>query len=1397
MTRQVNLKFVAALLVTLTVLGVGTHFLHAFQVKRNAGVLLRRAEEAEEKKDFATALDFFGRYLGFRPDDTEALARYALLLEQESFSPASRLRAFLLLEEVLRRAPERDDVRRRVIKLAMSIERFADAKEELALLLKSFPEDPELEELFGRCEEGSSRFDKAAEWYDKVICHDPHRADAYARLTNIYRSQLDKPAKADEVMERLVKANPESVRARLARGDYLRKLGLLAEANQEISYARKKLAPDEADVLLASSDLAQAAGKADEARGYLETGLTQHPDDPRFHLGLADLELRRGRRPKAVSHLREAVKVLPDTAQAALLWTAADLFLDSGEPKEAELLVKRLGQSAYPLPAVDYLRARLALNDGRVAEARDLLEKQRPKLVRSPELARQVDLLLGQCHERLQNPEAQLAAYRRAATEAAPSDPARLGLASALLANGQVDEAITEYRKLMPRLPELRLTVARLLILQNLRLPPARRGWEQVELLLRDAPPEVRQTVEYSMLGVELVLVRGQEEEARKELEAAVVREPKEARYWLGLAALADRSNKANGEKPFEKSLKILDEAEKHLGDSVALRLARATRLAGLPREEACAVLRKLEEGGAFDGADLTRLQLGLADAYDRLGAAEDAHRLLDRVAERLPYDLAVRVLLFDHALLAADQAAMQKYIGEVRRLEGEAGPLWRYGEATRLILLASKGETSDLVRARRLLAEAGKIRPRWARLALRQADIEELEGSLDAALDHYRQALALGERAPPVVRRTVQLLTARRLEEARQVLESLQEQAAMPADLDRLAAEVSLLNGEPRERTLELASRAVARDSKDYRDQLWRGQVLQVAEQRQEAEAAFRRAVELEPKAPDAWVSLVAFLAGTDRKKDAEAEIERAKAALPARDLGAALAVFYERVGQRDKADEQYLALLRERPDDTVVLQDVARFYLRDGDTAKANPYLRKLMDASGQAAEPAARWARRALALSMADGGDFRQSREALTLLDENLRRHPDSPEDQRARALVLALRPGGRRESIRTLEDSFARLRPTAAEQLLLARLYEADRNWPKANEHLLALVTSKDGDNPTHLAYYVRALLRHDEVAQAAVWQARLEKKSPDSLLTVEARARLLNRQGQGNDAARLLLEFARKEYAAQKDPIILRGVASLLEELKRYDDAEKLYREYLAVTEAKQPENVLALVLFLAKRDRPAEALDLCEQAWKKVPPDVAARVSVAPLRLGRPSADDFRRVERWLEAVLKQKPDSANLLVALADLRDAEGRSADAEAIYRAILAREPRNPRALNNLAWLLALHDGKGAEALELIDQAVESAGPVASRLDTRGVIHLLLGQTDQAIKDLEDAAVERPTGEVYFHLAWAYLQARNQGPAQRAWDRARELKLTEKSLHRLERPEFERLKAILERE
>jgi len=173
-------------------------------------------------------------------------------------------------------------------------------------------------------------------------------------------------------------------------------------------------------------------------------------------------------------------------------------------------------------------------------------------------------------------------------------------------------------------------------------------------------------------------------------------------------------------------------------------------------------------------------------------------------------------------------------------------------------------------------------------------------------------------------------------------------------------------------------------------------------------------------------------------------------------------------------------------------------------------------------------------------------------------------------------------------------------------------------------------------------------------------------------------------------------------------------------------------------------------------------------------------------------------VERWLGQVKTNEAKAQEMiLVSLAAVRDFQGRQAEAIDMYRKVIAQFPDNAVALNNLAWLLALKEGKYEEALELVAKAMNKLGPNPSLLDTRAVIYLKMNRINQAIQDLEDAVATVPTPANCFHLALAY-QIGKQAPdpkAKKAFEDGLRVGLKAERLHALERDSFDRLRRQLQ--
>jgi tetratricopeptide (TPR) repeat protein len=1383
---------------------------HYLQTGRIGRALLWQAHRAEEQGHPEQTARYLSRYLDFVPDDHEERANLGRVLGnlvvdgERKVSYRTRQQALFVLEQVVARDPQRQDMRRLLARVAMDLDRPEVALEHLNQLHAALPEDGGVDAHLAQCHEVQEHYGDAAVCYWDAVKHEPKGRDSYVRLAALLR----RPDRAqwhpaagdpDEVLKKdpdtvlglLVSRNGGDWQALLARWHERSPLDLKdprkrAEAGRDVEEALR-LAPEEADVLLAAAELARADGKLDEARAHLRKACGLHPDDRRLYLALADAEYADGKPDRAIASINEGLKALPDHPN--LLWMLSNLLIDTGDREKAEHAIARLAKTDTAPSGLSYLRARVLLLQGRWSEAAGLLENTRPTMEHdraAPGLLNQVDIYLAECYERLDQPEQRLGVYNRLIAresrrdEASPALVTALqGRAATLWATGHLDEAVQQQQDLMKR-PDAPAAgwaeVARLLLARNLL--KGAQDWKDVEQALDRGEKAQPDAVEVPLLRARVLVVRQDFDRARAVLEAAQKKFPDKVEPWTALAALADLR------KQPEQAAQLLKDAEAKTGDSIALRLAQAHLWASQPgRKEDDPFPKELAEGlqklkPAPTAEDQTRLLRGLVESAYGAGKVADALALWGRLAE-MPsheHDVRIKLVLFDLALEANDRAALDRAQEGIRHAEGGEGPLSSYAEAMRF-LRAEKPEPAALDRAGTLLDAVAVQRGSWPAVWLAQAELAVLKNSPEKAIGHYQKAVELGERSPEVIRQLARLLDQRgHRAEADTLLQKLPAEAMAGSDLPWVAADIALRQQDPA-RALRLVQAAVRKDSQDYRDYLRLGAVLAANGKQAEAGVDLRRAVELAPEQPEAWLALVQFLARTGHADDARQELKKAGKAVPKDQASLTLAEGDEVLGDVDGAREQYGQAVKDRPEDFVTRKRAAAFAMRAGPLAGAEALLRPVVAGQVKAAAADAAWARRGLALVLSADPDEKRFTEALALVGLRLEGGKVVPQagapafageelvaEQRAQAQVLAARPqrACRTEAVARLESIAKNGAATPDDQLLLAKLYDQDGAATKALDRLLRL-TADNPNNPSYLGYYGQLLFREHKVPQAeavAGQLADLEKKrqlEPGALGSVELRAQVLEANGEGRRALDLLRTYATRKGA--------------------------------------RPENAILVIASLARQQHFDDALAACEQAWKTCPPEDIGTASLAVLRAMKPTAEQCRPIERHLLEAQKKDPRSTAFVMLLADLYDLRGDYAEAQRAYRQALAQDGDNVVAMNNLAWLLAETSGDTDEALRLIQQAIKLQGERAELLDTRAAVELAKSQVDAAIKDLERANADSPSPSRYVRLALAYHRGKDSEAARTALERAKSSGLKPEQLHPIEQTALRKVASELE--
>ncbi len=697
--RILNYRFLGITALTGAICLGGTYVLHAWQVQRNSGVLLTLGKEARAAGDLAKASDFYARYVALKPLDLNASADFGELLDDTRKGRRGIGQVFALFEQVLLADPTREDIRRRQVKVTMEMARYTDALAHLKVLRQARPDDGELDLLAGQCLEELAEFDAAAEAYQLGIDHSPELVDSYRRLAMLNHVKLDRREVATKLLDQLVSRHEKSAAAWIARARFRQEIGYLDSALEDIQVATE-LEPKNPEVLLAAANLAYdrvLRARADgrpaqverivaQTRTLLLDGLQDQPNNLDLELQLVLFESHFGDHESALKRLEAIIKANPKDTRAQTL--LADLAIERGEFDRARKTLDALPRTPQADALRLFLDGRIAMAQGKWDAAIVALSEAQRYLADDPTMLERVDLALARSHEALQQVESELDAYRRLLKSNPTSLVGRLGIAACLYKVDRVPEAIAEYRQLA-HMPQVRLSLARLLTIQNLRLADIDRDWRDVEMLLDDARKAQDDPIQETLLRAEMLAGKGLFEDARQLLERARSEQGSRLEYLVALARIAE-----------------------HTGDQqqASLWLAQAFDAAGNSQEAELALRKAMQLGGVENPSKLAMMQFLI-----RQGREADAAKLFQEVGPKLSRlevarayalfgDLARAVALYQKELadsperLEVLQGLADLYLknGAGRRAE----PLLR-----RIIAKSTQFPASALQAARRQLA--------------------------------------------------------------------------------------------------------------------------------------------------------------------------------------------------------------------------------------------------------------------------------------------------------------------------------------------------------------------------------------------------------------------------------------------------------------------------------------------------------------------------------------------------------------------------------------------------------------------------------------------------------------------------------------------------------------------
>lgn len=190
-------------------------------------------------------------------------------------------------------------------------------------------------------------------------------------------------------------------------------------------------------------------------------------------------------------------------------------------------------------------------------------------------------------------------------------------------------------------------------------------------------------------------------------------------------------------------------------------------------------------------------------------------------------------------------------------------------------------------------------------------------------------------------------------------------------------------------------------------------------------------------------------------------------------------------------------------------------------------------------------------------------------------------------------------------------------------------------------------------------------------------------------------------------------------------------------------------------------------LALRRSGKVDQGLAILEALVRQPDSESAAYVALAQ---GYADANRGAQAIRILQEAQAKFPAETGITFELGAALDKQKRYSESEAVFRQLIAKEPKNAPALNYLGYMLAERGERLGESVDFIKRALEIEPDNGSYLDSIGWAYFKDGKLDLAIDHLRRAAEQMQDNSVIQdHYGAALFKAGRYDDAIGAWNRA----------------------------
>lgn len=1438
--KRLNTKFVIILTSILVVAGFLAFIMLRIQSSRQIETCYQMGLTAFENQAWAEAVTNLGPVVDKLKDDedkvnaTRKLAQAQIhLLEQTNKSVHEVEACQGCMERVLRLCSREE----------LGEEDYKDVKAALA----------RCQELLGR------NTSKAAQTYVELSDEFPdapetpefllHAAECYMR---------SKDAKAEDVLSRLVSRHKDYIPGWIAYARHyledkqydlaLQRLNTMVDETETAqAYAQRAiflyihpeleqmaLAEESAinalqkdtnsvDALIAGVKMCIYRKEYQKAHEYLDKArkiAVDVPDKTRdqylidFSVELSDAE---GKPESALELLQRDVKDDPMNVMKHLQLFQRLIVLDKMEEAQKEINNLQQVLPNAPKEYLGFFEAMIDIRQEKWASAVKKLELARAYLNQQPEMLAYIDRQRALCYGRLGQVDKQFEAFKNAIANASEEQivPFYIAYIQALHSVGRIQQMEDLLSNLRDKIGndkfmeyhELRTLYFALLQQKEALKPSEEQNWDALNDTMRAYNVDTNNP-EGILLSVRMLVKQGKVQDAKDLLRRAAVEHPNTPAFVSYLALLEAQ------EKNYKEALSILDTEYAAKKDATGLLVTKVRVLSQMKssdkeaQNEVEKQLRDIEKI-AYTLSETAKIPLlkQLAMAWLQFENLSEADRLYTTIIQFEPENVGIKIQLFD---LARKSDNEQKMTAQMQRLYKELGPNspeYRYCLATKNVWEYSKkpDNPEKLRLAKEQLDIASKLRPTWVYIPRAQAEIAILEKDYDAAITYLNTVDQNGTLTTQQLNLLIRLLYMKNRDADVKALIQRKREANLAVDAAMMSVEALANSGEGDEAVRRGSEIIDPNNPKDY---LWIGHIALRAKDYRKAEDSFQHVTEIAPENPNGWLSLLQVQKIQNMDVNQEEFINKIRAAVPESKLPLCLAKAYQLFGDAKEAERTFQQAAALEPNNLEVLFSISQFYMCTTHPELAIPYLKKMstlitadnrlnVDTKNQQLA----WTRRSLAQVYSGMGNYNLQTQGLQLVEENLSRQPDSLEDLKVKALILAARhnPEDNQRAIEIF-DTIPTL--SSRELFTLAKLYFVQSFNPVAlsmkekEQSVMNDLVSSNENNVEYLTEFIEMLYAQNAAADVVgSYVDRLESilgaTNPKALYY---RLRLLLLVGKNpRDIQEWLKEHLPKKINEQNVEYFQKYAIAL----EMADQLEAAQSIWTMLTNANS-EYVPQFLLYISRQQGFTKAFSYL-QANEKIPPKEQLNLIYSACRHAKTTVtkDEFKQIDEYVKVLFRDSPNELEVQMFKAQMLELQGKYDEAIAIYNKLL-EEPFNSAQIasieNSLAYLLALTGKDVARAIALIDEAVEKFPNDMNLRDSRAVVYMHAkerNKTDQAMTDLKMVVASGNSGMYQFHLAKLYLNRSNPNAAIIAFEEAKRLDpFLFQNITRLEVPIFTEL-------